>query len=102
MLALAAFGAWSAAPVAALDDGIVIYRQPSCDYFLLETAGGIALLHWRLGDDPAVGHRVIGNVNLFQTPQFFNHTTQRSFRATVEEYAQRDSTALRALREHCP
>ena len=101
MLAATMMALW-AAPAAALDDGIVVYRKPSCDYFLLETASGVALLHWRTGDDPSVNDRVIGNVNLFQTPQFFNQTTQRPFRATVEDYAERGANALRALRERCP
>ena len=41
--------------------GVVVLKKAGCDYYIVETKMGFALLEWYGGNDPDVGDTIVGD-----------------------------------------
>ena len=79
-LLLAAIGVAHAAT------GTVVFRKSSCDYYVVETITGYAVLEWYGGNDPAKGDVLAGDFESYGMKEVFNLTADSETQVWVEEY----------------
>jgi hypothetical protein len=79
----------------------VIYRIPSCDYFILENNSGFIVAEWMGGSDPDLGDNLSGNFNSFGTKDFYNQSRSRDCRLWIEDYSLSKDDALEKARSEC-
>ena len=65
--------------------GEVVYSDPYCQYYIVETAYGYNVLH-AFGYKPYEGAIVYGNFSNFGTRDFYNRSSGIVFSADVQEY----------------
>lgn len=66
--------------------GEVTKRVSGCDYFLVETNKGFALLESYGGNDPDEGDKLVGNFESYGFKRIRNDTADRELKAWVEDY----------------
>jgi len=66
--------------------GIVVYKDYDCDYFLVKTSSGYAILEWYGGSEPEVGDILIGNIDSYGFKNIYNKSRGSKLRVYVEEY----------------
>lgn len=66
--------------------GEVTKRVSCCDYLLVETNKGFALLESYGGNDPDEGDKLVGNFESYGFKQIRNDTADRELKAWVEDY----------------
>ena len=79
----------------------VVFRQSSCDYFILENSSGYIVAEWMGGNDPDQGDRITGNFNSFGTKDFYNQSRDRDCRLWVDDYMLSKESALEKIRDKC-
>jgi len=80
---------------------VVVYRKPSCDYFILENASGYIVAEWMGGNDPDLGDQVTGDFHSFGTKDFFNVTRDTDSRLWIDDYMLSKGSALEKIMEEC-
>ncbi len=81
--------------------GEVVYRKSGCDYFVVETLGGFALLEWYGGSDPDVGDNLVGDFESYGMKDIYNLSSENELRVWVEDYWMSKEDALEGLYEQC-
>jgi hypothetical protein len=81
--------------------GVVVQRKEGCDYFIVETPGGKAVLEWFRGNDPDEGDELVGTFERYGFHDIYNATAKAELRVWVEDYWLGDEAALEKLYEHC-
>jgi hypothetical protein len=81
--------------------GEVVYKKSGCDYFIVETNMGYALLEWYGGNDPDEGDIVVGNFESYGFKDIYNLTANSILRVWVEDYWLSKEEALEQYFEHC-
>lgn len=81
--------------------GIVTLRKPSCDYLLVETPMGYALLEWYGGNDPDEGDELVGPFEEYGFKDIYNLTADAELRVWVEDYWLGKTSALEQFYEEC-
>jgi hypothetical protein len=81
--------------------GVVTHRVSSCDYFVVQTANGYALLEWYGGNDPDKGDVLVGDFEAYGMKDVFNITSDDELRVWVEEYWLPRSRVLEKLVDKC-
>lgn len=66
--------------------GIVVYNKSKCDYYIVETSMGFALLEWYGGNDPNEGDIIVGDFESYGFKDIFNVTKDAEMRVWVEDY----------------
>lgn len=66
--------------------GEVVYKKDGCDYFIVETNMGYAILEWYGGNDPDVGDVLVGDFESYGTKDIYNVTTEAELQVWVEDY----------------
>lgn len=79
----------------------VVYRIPSCDYFILENNSGFIVAEWMGGNDPDIGDHVTGNFKSFGTKDFYNQSRSRDCRLWIEDYSLSKDDALEKAQSEC-
>lgn len=85
----------------AVAKGAVVLRKDGCDYFLVETTMGFALLEWYGGNDPELGDVLVGDFESYGTKDIYNLTADAETRVWVEEYWLGEDRAIEELYEKC-
>ena len=98
-LALAALLVAPAAAFAA--KGEIVYYKSGCDYFIVETNMGFALLQWYGGYDPSKGEIVAGDFESFGFKDIYNLSADRETRVWVEDYWLSRSRAIEKYFDKC-
>jgi hypothetical protein len=79
-------GAHSSAHAASPSTGSVVYSNYRCDYFIVESMSGFALLEWFSGAQPDAGNVLIGQFESYGMPTLFNRTSGSTVTVWVEDY----------------
>lgn len=81
--------------------GIVVYKKSGCDYFIVETIMGYALLEWYGGSDPDEGDIIIGNFESFGFKDIYNLTADSELSVWVEDYWLSWKDVIKLYIEYC-
>ena len=66
--------------------GAVVYNKTGCDYYIVETISGYALLEWFGGNDPNEGDILVGDYESYGTKDIYNITADAETMVWVEEF----------------
>ena len=80
--------------------GVVVSNR-GCDYFIVETLMGYALLEWYGGNDPAEGDVLIGDFESYGMKTIYNTTADSELNVWVEEYWLSKDSVIERYYEHC-
>lgn len=81
--------------------GFVTKRKAGCDYFIVETSSGDAVLEWYGGNDPDVGDKIVGKFEEYGMKDIYNATRRQELRVWVEDYWLSEDDAIEKLYEEC-
>lgn len=81
--------------------GDVTHSPSGCDYFLVETPMGFALLEWYSGNTPARGDTIVGDYEEYGFKDIYNVSADAEVRVWVEEYWLDREEGLEKLYEEC-
>jgi len=81
--------------------GEVVYKKSGCDYFIVETNIGYAILEWYGGNDPDEGDIIVGNFESYGFEDIYNLPADSDLRVWVEDYWLSWEDALELYFEHC-
>jgi hypothetical protein len=81
--------------------GTVVYKNSRCDYYIVETVKGFALLEWYGGNDPDLGDVIVGDFESYGMKTLHNITNDRETKAWVEDYWLSKDKALEKFHEKC-
>jgi hypothetical protein len=66
--------------------GTVVLYKSDCDFFIVKTPKGYALLELYNGFEPAEGDTITGNIETFGYQDVFNTTQKEELHVWVEDY----------------
>lgn len=81
--------------------GDVTHTLSGCDYFLVETSNGFALLEWYGGNDPYIGDIVVGAFESYGMKEIYNTTAEQELNVWVDDFWLSKEDALEKLYEEC-
>ena len=82
------------------DEGVVIKRFGSCDYYIVDGPRGLYVLEWFGGYDPSEGDSIIGDIGSYGNKDVV-FGNGRSGRVWVEDFLESSSEAMDEIRDHC-
>ena len=83
------------------EKGVVVYSD-YCDYYVVETANGYAILRAFGNYKPFEGAVVYGNFSYYGIRDFYNRSSLSIFTAEVKEYWLSYNEAQQAIYYYCP
>jgi len=81
--------------------GEVVLKKSGCDYYLVLTSKGYALLEWYGGNDPNRGDILVGDYESYGMKDIYNLTSDQETRAWVEDYFLSKSSAIEKYYDKC-
>ncbi len=84
------------------EEGEVVYRDPNCNYYVIETYYGHNIVRTYGGYKPYEGDLVYGNFSNLGTRDMYNYSAKLVFTGTVTDYWLSYNDALDALDYYCP
>lgn len=84
------------------EEGEVVYSDPSCNYWVVETYNGYTVIRSSSVNQPYEGDLVYGNFSNRGTRDLYNIRGRTVFSATVIEYWLSYNAALDVLDFYCP
>jgi hypothetical protein len=81
--------------------GVVVLKKSGCDYFLVETTMGYALLEWYGGNDPDRGDKIVGDFESYGFKDVYNLKADTELRVWVEDYYLSKSSAIEKYYNKC-
>jgi len=84
------------------EEGEVVYSDPSCNYWVIETYNGYTVIHTNSVNKPYEGELVYGNFSNRGTKSMYNFQGRFVFTGTVIEYWLTYNEALDVLDYYCP
>jgi hypothetical protein len=84
------------------EEGEVVYSDPSCNYWVVETYNGYTVIHTNSVNMPYEGDLVYGNFSSRGTRDIYNFQGRFVFTGTVIEYWLSYNDALDVLDYYCP
>ncbi len=100
-LVLAAACVVAAVPSAHAERGELIWRDPSCYFFVLKTQAGYALFEFLGGPSPLVGHIFEGQLDGFGTRRIINETEGQPTMVYSEVFEISERGLLRKIPRQC-
>lgn len=91
----------TAATIASAAKGVVAYYKSGCDYYIVATDQGYALLEWYGGNDPSKGDVLVGGYESYGMKEIYNLTAEAETRVWVEDYMLSKEDALEQYFEQC-
>ncbi|MGA7769961.1 MAG: hypothetical protein WCA27_27510 [Candidatus Sulfotelmatobacter sp.] len=101
LLMLCVASAICAKPALAASKGTVVKRISSCDYFMVKTDAGYAVLEWYGGHDPDNADLLIGNFESYGMHDILDDTADETVTVWTEDYALSRTRALEILVDKC-
>lgn len=83
------------------DRGEVVYSDPYCDYYVVETDYGYTVLRAYNGYKPYEGTVIFGNFSSYGLRDFYNRSSGIIFSSDVKEYWLTYSEAQSAIDYYC-
>lgn len=84
------------------EEGEIVYSDPYCSYYLVETYNGYNVVHNYSGSQPYQGDIVYGNFSNLGTRDMYNYSGRFVFTGTVTDYWLSYNEALDVLDYYCP
>lgn len=84
------------------EEGEVVYSDPACNYWVVETYNGYNIIYSNSGSMPYEGELVYGNFSSRGTRTLYNFSGKFVFSGTVTDYWLSYNQALDALDYYCP
>ena len=84
------------------EEGEVVYSDPSCNYWVVETYDGYTVIQSRYANKPYEGDLIYGNLSNRGTRDLYNFQGKFVFTGTTIEYWLSYSQALDVLDYYCP
>jgi hypothetical protein len=84
------------------DEGEVVYSDPSCNYWVVETNNGYTVIQSSTVNKPYEGDLIYGNLSSRGTRNLYNFQGKFVFTGTAIEYWLSYSQALDVLDYYCP
>lgn len=84
------------------EEGEVVYSDPTCNYWVVETYNGYNIIYTNPGSMPYEGELIYGNFSSRGARDLYNYSGRFVFRATVTDYWLSYNQALDALDYYCP
>ena len=84
------------------EEGEVVYSDPSCSYWVVETYNGYNVVRTNASSQPYEGDLVYGNFSSRGTKDMYNYQGRFVFTGTVIEYWLSYNQALDVLDYYCP
>lgn len=84
------------------EQGEVVYSDPYCNYYVVETYNGFNVLRANGGYKPYEGSLVYGNFSANGTRDFYNQSANAVYTSTVTDYWLDYYEAQDALDYYCP
>ena len=81
--------------------GVVVAYPSGCDYYIVETNIGYALLEWFGGNDPIEGDTLVGDFESYGMKNIYNITVDRETRVWVEDYMLSESSVIEQYNDNC-
>jgi hypothetical protein len=81
--------------------GVVVYKKSRCDYYIVNTTQGFALLEWYGGNDPDEGDVLGGDFESNGMKDIQNLTRGAETRVWVEDYWLSRTSVIQKYREQC-
>ena len=81
--------------------GVVVYHKSDCDYYIVETPTGYALLEWFGGNDPDEGDILVGDYENYGMKTIYNLTADAETRVWVEDYWLSKDGVIEMYSENC-
>lgn len=82
-------------------EGVVVAYPSGCDYYIVETNIGYALLEWYGGNDPNEGDKLVGDFESYGMKTIYNSTTDSETRVWVEDYMLSQTSAIEQYNKQC-
>lgn len=79
----------------------VVYKQSSCDYFILDNGSGYIVAEWMGGNDPEMGDKITGDFNSFGIKDFYNQSRERNCKLWIDGYLLSIDRVLEEIRDKC-
>jgi hypothetical protein len=89
------------AQVALAAQGVVVFKKSGCDYYIVETKKGFALLEWYGGNDPDVGDTIVGDFEKYGMKTVHNLTRDKETKGWVEDFWLSKEDAIKKYYEKC-
>ena len=80
---------------------VVYYDTGGCDYYIVATKNGFAILEWYGGHDPSEGDVIVGDYESYGMKTIFNVTADAETRVWVEDYMLSKDSVIRQYNELC-
>ena len=84
------------------EDGEVVYSDPSCNYWVVETYNGYNVVYTNSGSKPYEGDLLYGNFSNPGTRNMYNYSGKFVFTGTVIDYWLTYGETLDILDYYCP
>ena len=84
------------------EEGEVVYSDPSCNYWVVETYNGYNVIYTGSGSQPYEGDLIYGNFSSRGTRDMYNFQGRFVFTGAVIEYWLSYNEALDVLDYYCP
>ena len=81
--------------------GVIVYKKSGCDYFIVETNRGFALLEWYGGYDPDTGDVLVGNYESYGFKDIYDATADRELRVYVDDYLLSKDSVIEKYNDKC-
>jgi len=91
----------SSGAIALASKGVVVLNKSGCDYFIVETTKGYALLEWFKGSDPDVGDTIVGAFEKYGMKNVHIINKDRETTVWVEDYWLSKDDVLEKYYEKC-
>ena len=84
------------------EEGEVVYSDPYCNYWVVETYYGYTIVSSNAGSQPYEGDLLYGNFSNTGTKDIYNYSGRFVFTGTVTDYWLNSNEVLDALDYYCP
>ncbi len=81
--------------------GVVVYYKSGCDYYVVQSNMGYALLEWYGGNDPNEGDVLAGEFEAYGMKQIYNLTADAETTVWVEDFWLSKDNVIEQYFSHC-
>ncbi|HBZ57877.1 MAG TPA: hypothetical protein DEO49_01825 [Sutterella sp.] len=90
-----------ASPVSVAAKGEVVYIETGCDYYILQSSDGFALVEHAEGPTPSADDVIVGDFESYGKKQLFNRTSRERIEGWVVDFWLAQDEAMQMYLEQC-
>lgn len=81
--------------------GVVLFYKSGCDYYIVATDNGYALLEWYGGNDPSEGDILLGAYESYGMKHVYNLSADSETQVWVEDYWLNEGRVVEKYYDKC-